>query len=113
MHGLIFIELKGSLSINVGTKLMNRFLEILENRPFTILLLSFSLNLLRLQKGMAVALAKIASLALGSLQSGVAHKLGAVHELFYLSRKETPWVFDHSSDSDDESKNNTDYLTDT
>ena len=57
MKGLVVTEQKGSISTKLGIRFMNSVHEVMENRPFMILLSNFSLHALTLPKGMVIALA--------------------------------------------------------
>ena len=69
---------------------MNKVHEMLENRQFRIVLSNFSRHPRRLPKGMVVLLSSRSPLALVFLNSGVAHELGTMNNLFPFLEKKNP-----------------------
>ena len=112
MKVLIVTEPKGSISTKLGVRVMNSVDEVMEIRPFTILLSNFSRQARRRPKSMVVALASRSPLALVSLTSGVAHERCAIHDLFSSQEEKEPWEVDVISDSEGENTRDTEYLTD-
>ena len=115
LKGPIITEPKSALATKFGVRAMKNVNEVLEDRPFTILMSNFSGKARRFPKGMIVAYASRSPIAYVSLTSGVAHELGAAYDLFPSTVNEPVAYVNSNSYSDGDALDpslDPEYLTD-